>query len=71
MSVGMKYKIGEEVISIHKNFCYLKKGEVICTRSSTIIKVRMYHREGLTYFYYDQIANAKEFLQLQLEGKIK
>lgn len=66
----MTYGIGEEVVSLHRNYYYLKKGKVISNSSVTVFKVKMFHNGRAAYFYHDQLANAKEFLQLQLEGGI-
>lgn len=66
----MTYAIGEEVISLHRSFYYLKKGRVVGNSSAIVFKVNMFHDGRAVYFYHDQVANAKEFLQLQLEGRI-
>lgn len=75
------YKIGEEVI-VTKQFgiltYYLKKGAVVDI-STEFIYVKfnddVLSTEGeaapTAGFYFTSLANAKEFLQLQLEGKIE
>lgn len=75
------YKIGEEVIVV-RNFksgsYHLKKGTVVESDLGTAtVKfsddvVNSLGETGPTaIFYHMHIANAKEFLQLQLEGKIE
>lgn len=64
-----KYKIGEEVVCLYKNRRYLKRGTIYVCWSTGMYGIAF--TEGSGNYYPNNLANAKEFLQLQLEGKIK
>lgn len=75
------YDIGEEVIVVKKfsiTNIYLKKGEVTyidlniatVTFSDDVVSPEG-NKINTATFFHASLANAKEFLQLQLEGKIE
>lgn len=67
----MQYEIGEKIIIWQSSYgaLALKKGTIKEYQSHVVVLISLLEG-GTTRIHISRIANAKEFLQLQLDGKI-